>query len=725
MKYHADLRPYGGVPTVFVNDAPVSSLMIMHEGRPFLTSVFPGMYLIHQPPVMDDDGGISPQLAERIDWVLEKEPEALLALYTFPWAPAEWAAAHPEELQQFEPEVEEAGLVAHRFPSFASENWRKLFTAYYEKFARLVHETYDGRVILQNFGSGSCGEWNPWGAPDFNGRWFLEDLSPAMLDHFRRWLRGRYHDDREALHYAWSDQQTDFDTVSVPGREERLRTDWFTFRDPRKRKVADYYEAYADAIAECIIDFGTAIKRATENEVIVSSHCGGFLDNGFHAFFYHQTLVNSLRRVVRTGAIDCFAGPLSYIGRKPGGSPSPMIPGGSLRLHGKLRLQDQDTRTCAALGSTVAGNEVFSFLGVPTTLVESEAVVKRDAGRAILAGSALWWHDLPKGNYDDPAVERFIAKIIDIARTAVHLERGLLPDMAVLVDERAVFHQQCANRMLYPLLYAQRVDTFCHAGISWEIFEQGDFLEPNFPNSRLVLMLNPFLMSRGEIAAMREKLAGSGRTVVWFVAPGIQSPQGFDLDAVRELTGYRVRSVNVEANPRVSLTNYSHPITQGLGSLQSPHSFGAGFLGTDERESIYGPALYIDDADAEVLGVSDALYQPGLAVKAMDGWTSVYSTAPRLSRPLLRSLARFAGLHNYLDSEDMLIVTPELLLLHGTGAGSRTLHFPTPRDVADLWTGEVLTRNAADCQVALSACDTKILFHGDVARLEAAREKGR
>jgi len=352
-------------------------------------------------------------------------------------------------------------------------------------------------------------------------------------------------------------------------------------------------------------------------------------------------------------------------------------------------------------------------------------VVKRDAGRAILAGSALWWHDLPKGNYDDPAVERFIAKIIDIARTAVHLERGLLPDMAVLVDERAVFHQQCANRMLYPLLYAQRVDTFCHAGISWEIFEQGDFLEPNFPDSRLVLMLNPFLLSRGEIAAMREKLAGSGRTVVWFVAPGIQSPQGFDLDAVRELTGYRVRSVNVEANPRVSLTNYSHPITQGLGSLQSPHSFGAGFLGTDERESIYGPALYIDDADAEVLGVSDALYQPGLAVKAMDGWTSVYSTAPRLSRPLLRSLARFAGLHNYLDSEDMLIVTPELLLLHGTGAGSRTLHFPTPRDVADLWTGEVLTRNAADCQVALSACDTKILFHGDVARLEAAREKGR
>lgn len=728
--YRSALRSYGGVPTIFVNDAPVSSMMMMYEGRTFMKSVYPGMYLIHEPPpaVRADDASISPQWRERIEWVLEKEPDALLALYTFPWAKKAWAAEHPDDLQLFEPEVEASGLVApeHRAPSFASKSWRESFVEYYEKFARLVHETYGGRVVMQNFGSGSCGEWNPWGAPDFYGRWFLEDLSPAMHDHFRRWLRERYHDEVSELRYAWSDPKVKFETVTVPGRQERLQSDWFTFRDPRKRKVADYYQAYADAIGDAVMAFGSTIKRVTNNEVIVSSHCGGMLDNGLHAFFYHQTQVNSLRRVIRSGAIDCFAGPVSYIGRKAGGSPSPMVPAGSLRLHGKTRLQDQDTRTCVQVDLTkVVGNSFLTFFGVPQTMPESVAVLKRDVGRSIIAGASIWWHDLPKGNYDHPEIEAVLARLTEIGRVVLHLERGLIPDMIAFADELSVFHQQCANRLLYSLIYAQRVETFSHAGISWEIFEQGDFTEPNLPDSKLVLMLNPFLLTREEIAAIRAKLAGSGRTVVWFVAPGIQSPAGFDLEAVQALTGFRVRAFDAEANPRVSLTNYNHPITKGLGSMQAPHCFGTGFLGNDEREGIYGPILYIDDPEAEVLGVVDALYKPGLAVKAMDGWTSIYSCAPRLSRPLLRNLAKFVGMHNYLDTEDMIAVTPELILLHGVGVGKRTLRFPTARDVVDLWTGETLARSVVECSVDMAEYDTKLIFHGKLDRYEAACRKAK
>ena len=140
----------------------------------------------------------------------------------------------------------------------------------------------------------------------------------------------------------------------------------------------------------------------------------------------------------------------------------------------------------------------------------------------------------------------------------------------------------------------------------------------------------------------------------------------------------------------------------------------------EQCEGIFGPVFYVDDDDAITLGMHDGLYRPGLAVKTMDGWTSVYSSAPRLSRKLLRNLASEAGIHQYVSTEDMITVTPELLLLHGLGAGARTLRFPAEGDVFDLWTGEQLGSRVTECQVTMTQCDTRILYHGKAERLAAA-----
>jgi len=721
-KYRSELRQHGGVPTVFVNGRPFHSLVPFSVAIDELSSARAGGYMVDTTRNWVDEDGIVTEPTEKlIDEVLDKDPDGLIYVMSCAFAPLRWMDENPDDIQQFEPGVFELGVIERRQASFASAKWREIVSKGYEEFSRRLHEKYEGRVVLHLFGAGTCEEWNPWGVPDNEGRWWVEDFSPAMHAHFRAWLRKKYNDDVDSLRRAWSDSEVTFETARVPGREARLQSDWYTFRHPLKRHVADFNHAYADAIADNIIAFSKAIKRGTNGECLAGSHSGAFLDNGINACLYVQLAANTMRRVVRSDAVDVFTSPISFVNRCPGGSASPMVPTGSLRLHKKLYFHDEDSQTFLKNPRLLQGNVFWSVFGIPETEEQSCAVMKRNIGRDMLGGWGMWWHDCLGPNYEHEGLQACAKRLTEIGRIAVNLERGLKPDMAVLADEQTPFSQQCANRLLYPLLFAQRVGEFSHAGISWDAYEMADFFETEFPMSRLILMLNPFELAPKQIESIRKKLAGSGATVVWFVAPGIQSPDGFDFDAVERLTGFRVKAFDGECNPRISLTNYDHPITQGLGEIAKPHSLGTGVLGQDEREGIFGPCFYIDDEQATILGTLDVLYRPGLAVKEMDGWTSVYSCAPRISKQVIRNLARTAGLHSYIDTEDMICVAPEMILVHGTGAGKRTIHLPEPADVVDLWTDETLAQSVKDIDIEMDEVDTKILFYGDKARLDEAR----
>ena len=57
-------------------------------------------------------------------------------------------------------------------------------------------------------------------------------------------------------------------------------------------------------------------------------------------------------------------------------------------------------------------------------------------------------------------------------------------------------------------------------------------------------------------------------------------------------------------------------------------------------ETAIRPAFYVDDPQAQVLGVARSTGKPGLAVKDFGEWRSVYSSAPLLPWPLLRDIAR-------------------------------------------------------------------------------------
>jgi hypothetical protein len=182
------------------------------------------------------------------------------------------------------------------------------------------------------------------------------------------------------------------------------------------------------------------------------------------------------------------------------------------------------------------------------------------------------------------------------------------------------------------------------------------------------------------------------------------------------LTGIRFGRHDLVAGLSVAITRYDHPLTQGL-----PQGFA---YGTDVRleeytrppkiqylpEMAVGPAFFADDPEAEVLGVALATGRPGLVVKELEGWRSIYTAAPPLSWELLRNVARMAGVHLYSEAGDMVWGNDAFLAFYSQSVGIRTVPFPKPLTVEDAYEGRVLAENATSVEIDMQAHETRLLL---------------
>jgi hypothetical protein len=136
----------------------------------------------------------------------------------------------------------------------------------------------------------------------------------------------------------------------------------------------------------------------------------------------------------------------------------------------------------------------------------------------------------------------------------------------------------------------------------------------------------------------------------------------------------------------------------------------------------------VEDPQAVTLGqVVYALgrCKPGFAIKTFDGadphaaWSSVYMAAPDVPAPVLRGIARFAGVHLYSEEGDVLYAAPKLLSVHSVCGGTRTFRLSQEAEmVYDLFNERVLARNAAAFTTELPPASTALYFTGEMSLLE-------
>jgi hypothetical protein len=168
------------------------------------------------------------------------------------------------------------------------------------------------------------------------------------------------------------------------------------------------------------------------------------------------------------------------------------------------------------------------------------------------------------------------------------------------------------------------------------------------------------------------------------------------------------------------VTNFSHPITQGL-----PQDL---FWGST---SPIAPNFHLEDQEAVILG--EVVYslgrcRAGFGVKTFnpddprESWVSVYLATPNVPAPVLRGIARFAGVHLYSEDGDVLYATPDLLGVHTVAGGARTFRLPCRVEVIyDLFNARVVAEDATQFEVRLPPASTALYYTGKAERLQSLK----
>ncbi|MCD6351973.1 MAG: hypothetical protein J7M26_07630, partial [Armatimonadetes bacterium] len=177
---------------------------------------------------------------------------------------------------------------------------------------------------------------------------------------------------------------------------------------------------------------------------------------------------------------------------------------------------------------------------------------------------------------------------------------------------------------------------------------------------------------------------------------GLYRDGKIDEAAMQELTGLRLRLSTQPAALRVQVES-GHALTQGLEG----QTYGV------EHKTF--PIVYADDPQAQVLGKLDD-GRAGLVIRDFGDWTAVFSTAPLLPARLLRNLARLAGVHEYLEAEDVVWASRDLVGVAVKEGGPRTIHLPRKADVTDLYTGAVVAQGVRDFQADFDPLATRVFM---------------
>jgi hypothetical protein len=714
-----EVKLYNSTPTLFLNGEPVFAGMCWvnppmtegwrdAEGAAAVAKAGIHIYSFDagrgfewvEPKARRSDSFDFSAVEARYGRIVDVDPQARFHLRLhFEIQPDDgWMKAYPEEC-----EITSEGKPFGQ--SFASEVWRRQVKDFLQAFITHLNRTgLIDRITAFQPGAGHTGEWVKGETSMYT---LCGDYSGPMRRHFRSWLRRQYASDLAAFRAAWNNPRISFDTAEVPSAEEQLQTKLYTFRDPaQERNVIDYYRCFAELSSDLVIDFCRTIKEATGGKKLAGAFYGYVMELAWNGGFFkerpesdYSTYQRSghlgLRRVLESPYVDFLVCPYSYGFRGIGGDAPAMQPTESARLHGKLCIIEDDTRTHISADPNY---------GHVNSLSESVTILRRNFARVVTHGQGMWWLFDSINPGKEPAFAPLLERFHELGQFLLQTDRTPSAEIALLLDDSSFFYETDRINLDVPLVFEQRLWGLPRIGAPFDSYLLQDFIEGRLRPYKLYLFLNSFQLDKTRREALKRELQKDGRVALWIYAPGYID-EGPSLEHMRELTGFKFGMSEQPWGPLMHITDFTHPITAGLPQDLS--------WGTNNKLS---PIFYLDDPDARVLGqvvFAQGNCKPGMGVKAFPGWTSIYVAAPNLPAPVLRGMARFAGVHLYNQEGDVLYATRDLLAVHTVSGGDRTFSLPREvEEVYDLFERKTLARNAKEFRVRLQPISSALFYTG-------------
>jgi hypothetical protein len=608
-----------------------------------------------------------------IETTIGQDPQALL-LPRFGMAPPDWwLAQHPDDRMLFD----DGQTVSM---SVASEAWRAEMQTHLRALVRHCESKYGGHML----GYHPCGQ--------HTGEWFYErswearlsDFSPAMNTGFRKWLQAQY-GTVEALRQAWNSPDIRFESLQVPSADQQRRTTLGLFRDPvAERQVIDYFRYKQVAMEEPLEMMARVIKEETHGKKLTCFFYGYLFDMHGIPMGPQNSGHLAMTRMLQCPDVDILCSPISYLDRELGGAGCFMSAVDSVRAHGKLWLNEDDTRTYLTPPT--------SGFGRVDTPQGTFWVHQRNFAQLWPRRLAAWYMDLGgigwlngKDLWDNIGrLQRFYQE---------HLTEPACwaPDVALIVDEDSPNYAACTIQLSCPLVYEMRSQYF-RMGAPFGIYLLSDLVAGKVPPAKVYYFANCYRLDARQREAVLQ--ATRGKTAAWFYGGGFLGDTARDSNMV-QMVGLQLRRGTPECG-KVTPEKASHGLAAGL---HEPF----------RNETTLDPLWVVDEPGAEVIG----RYSSGgaaVAAKQTPDGLRVYIGALHCPAKLLRNILTASGVHVYNDSDDVVLTDGRFFSLTATSAGQKHLTFPQSCTVVDALDGQYVVRDVKQLDLDLALGETRMLL---------------
>jgi len=718
---HSSIEIYNGTPTLMIDGQPMAAhfylrpdlnvylqtdaeTRIYKSGLELYITYGGSLYKGGCDPIWLEDGTIDYEAFDEVIYeTLAANNDALVMVNFGMFAPPWWIEQNPDhELlcdngSQYIAIDNEVSLASEKFRQEAGEVLRLLIR-------HMKEQSYYNRVFGIKIGGGQSYEWMIRGTGSNQG----PDYSPVSREGFKKYLKKVYGTD-EALQEAWGDSTVTLETAEAPGWKERNATPNVYAGDvdtgKLSRNIVDWNLWLNEASADSFLYYCQIAKEETDDQIIVGGY-NGYLwtSNSYDSQGMAHT---AAERILDSEYVDWIASPISYNERLLGQSNTYMALIDSVQEHGKLYISEQDNRTY--LSSSYAGapwdaNWDFS-IGQTRTVADTILQQKRDFANAMINGAGLWQYDMYGGWLDDDQIYQYLRDAKAEYDFSVFLDRDVRSDVAVFVgDETYAYVRAGQPNMVYtlfePMLMQQRKH-LAKMGTGYDTYTLSSLMDGKVEPHKLNIIFSPFEITPEMNEAIDKYLKCNGQYVVWIYLPGISDGYSLSTDYMKRVTGFDIGVVEEKSGLQVKIAQSDNIVTQGIEGLVYGNS----------TPNAVSPLTYIQDTtDVTVLGYNmDGAKKPGLGIKDMGDWVSIYSSAPCLDVRLLRNLLKLADCHIYSEnSEDVVYANNHYVALHSDAAGEKTIKLPGNYAVYDVFEEKFISMDTNTVTYYNEASDTHI-----------------
>lgn len=626
-------------------------------------------------------------LDDRFKQVRELAPGLKVIMYLILEPPSAWLKAHPTERVVYENEepgdIEEPGdddyvsIFGLQGPSMASEVYLQDVEHFLcEMIKHIDAQPYRDMFIGVHLLGGYDGQWFYRGRRECK----YSDYSEPMRRYFARFLRKKYRNDLGLLQRSWQDSTVSFETAEIPSASRRIDGDHF--RNPAQRQqVVDYTEALAQVPVDLIIRLASTVKRATDNRLWVSAYTGSAIIDTDGSSQGRGRLFQ--RQLLECPYLDGLTS-VTYIQRALSEPGALGLITGSFRLHRKLAIHEQDIRTYLATSPEDRKQHLYGF--TPDWDHQRNMLI-REFGRILTSGVATWNYDMHGGWYSAPEFWELFAQFQQIRKDEMKRSFEPTAELAMVVDDLSQIYNPYDDKLLQNNSVGLQRTPLGWMGAPYDVYLLQDLFHKATPKYKCYFFLNTYWIDSKTRRRLHQLLAEAQATAIWLYAPGIICDGELGVGNIEQLTGFKVKRVT-NAKQLVVLRDLDHPIVKGFGGA----SYGMpGKVGDYQSPAYSGGTFYCPQpADGvTVLGDLTSAGEPGLTIKAMDGWTSVYSAGLVFSPELLRNILSFSGGFLYADDAATgICANRNYLSVFAKTDGIRKLRLPEAATLRDLLTGE-------------------------------------